>query len=135
MTVAFADTFYYLALLSRTDHAHSRAVEFARSRRLRSMTTDWILTEIGDALAGPGDRQRFTPFLENLRSSPFVTIVPFSQQLFDRGVSLFSERPDKEWSLTDCISFVVMQDHKISDALTADHHFEQAGFRCLLGDA
>lgn len=59
MTVAFADTFFYLALLSKSDAAHARVVELARSRRLRTVTTDWILTEIGDALANPADRVRF----------------------------------------------------------------------------
>ncbi len=132
MTVAFADTFYYLALLSKTDAAHARAVELARSSRLRTVTTDWILTEIGDALANPADRVRFAPLVETLRSSPFVTVVPFSAELFDRGIALYSERRDKDGSLTDCISFVVMQEHGLTDALTGDRHFEQAGFRRLL---
>lgn len=132
MTVAFADTFYYLALLSKTDAAHPQAVELARSHRLRTVTTDWVLTEIGDALANPPDRVRFAPFVETLRISPFVTIVPFSAELFDRGIALYSERRDKQWPLTDCISFVVMADHGLTDALTGDRHFEQAGFRRLL---
>ena len=138
MTVAFADTFYYLALLSKTDAAHPRAVELARSRRLRTVTTDWVLTErasaypTGDAVASPTDRVRFAPFVEKLRTSPFGTVVPFSAELFDRGIALYSERRDKEWSLTDCLSFVVMQEHGLTDALTGDRHFEQAGFRRLL---
>jgi predicted nucleic acid-binding protein len=134
MTVAFADTFYYLALLSKTDAAHPQAVELARSRRVRTVTTDWVLTEIGDALANPADRVRFAPFVEKLRASPFVTIVPFSAGLFDRGIALYSERRDQDWSLTDCISFVVMQEHGLTDALTGDRHFEQAGFRRLLAE-
>jgi hypothetical protein len=96
------------------------------------VTTDWVLTEIGDALANPADRVRLAPFVETLRTSPFVTIVPFSAELFDRGIALYSERRDKEWPLTDCISFVVMADHGLTDALTGDRHFEQAGFRRLL---
>jgi hypothetical protein len=50
----------------------------------------------------------------------------------DRGLALYAARPDKEWSLTDCVSFLVMQDHGVTEALTADHHFEQAGFVALL---
>jgi uncharacterized protein len=59
-------------------------------------------------------------------------IVPPNQELFDEGIHLFAERPDKEWSLTDCISFIIMREYDLTDALTADHHFEQAGFRILL---
>jgi hypothetical protein len=59
-------------------------------------------------------------------------MIPATQELFDRGVALYESRPDKEWSLTDCISFVVMADHGITEALTGDRHFEQAGFVALL---
>jgi len=72
------------------------------------------------------------PFLQFLRTSPSVTIVPAEQSLFDRGATLYDERPDKAWSLTDCISFIVMQDYSLRDALTGDHHFEQAGFNVLM---
>jgi uncharacterized protein len=70
--------------------------------------------------------------LELLRAQPDVEIVPSTSDLFRRGTELFAARPDKEWSLTDCISFVVMNERGINDALTNDHHFEQAGFRILL---
>ncbi len=59
-------------------------------------------------------------------------IVPASRELFQRGVELFTQRPDKDWSLTDCTSYVVMKEQDIEDALTTDHHFEQAGFTVLL---
>jgi hypothetical protein len=59
-------------------------------------------------------------------------IVPPTQSLSDQGVELYSERPDKGWSLTDCISFIVMRHHGVTQALTGDHHFEQAGFIALL---
>ena len=63
---------------------------------------------------------------------PRTTVFPASQDLFDAGVSLYSRRQDKDWSLTDCISFAVMQQQGLTDALTADHHFEQAGFTLLM---
>jgi predicted nucleic acid-binding protein len=72
------------------------------------------------------------PFLEFLRSHPKAFIVPTTDELFERGVRLYGSRPDKRWSLTDCISFVVMDEHRIADALTGDHDFEQAGFVALL---
>jgi predicted nucleic acid-binding protein len=59
-------------------------------------------------------------------------IVGADNDYFDRGLERFARRPDKEWSFTDCISFVVMEDKGLTDALTADHHFEQAGFTILL---
>ena len=83
-------------------------------------------------MAAPARRERFLPFLQFLRTNPGVTIVSAGKELFDRGVSLYAERPDKAWSLTDCISFVIMQDHGLRDALTGDHHFEQAGFNVLM---
>jgi predicted nucleic acid-binding protein len=67
-----------------------------------------------------------------LRNDPDAVIVPPSQELFDRRVELFGRRLDQSWSLTDCISFVVMEQQRIRDALTGDRHFEQAGFRALL---
>jgi predicted nucleic acid-binding protein len=67
-----------------------------------------------------------------LRSESTVKIIPSNAELFAAGVKLYAERPDKEWSLTDCISFVIMQQEGLSDALTGDRHFEQAGFRALL---
>jgi hypothetical protein len=67
-----------------------------------------------------------------LRADPRVVVVPSSRDLFDRAMGLYRSRPDKDWSLTDCVSFVVMRERGITEALTGDHHFEQAGFRALL---
>jgi len=61
-----------------------------------------------------------------------IIICSVSLKLFTKAVKFYSERMDKEWSLTDCISFVVMKERKLTTALTTDHHFEQAGFRALL---
>lgn len=132
MMPLFADTFYYLALLNPDDASHDLAVEFSQERTGRTVTTAWVLTELADALAVPELRPSFLVLLKQLRSNPRVSIVPASEELFDRGIDLYSRRPDKEWSLTDCISFVVMEEHGLTDALTGDHHFEQAGFRALL---
>jgi predicted nucleic acid-binding protein len=74
----------------------------------------------------------FIQLLADLQANPDITIVPCSDQLLRDGIQLYAQRPDKEWSLTDCISFVVMQQEGITEALTGDHHFEQAGFVALL---
>ena len=132
MTPIFADTFYYLALLSQDDAAHGAAVELSRKLRCPIVTTAWVLTEVADGLAKTSRRKLFAELLRQLRHDPHVVVVEMNRELFDRGAELYSNRADKEWSLTDCISFVIMDDHRLSEALTADHHFEQAGFTILL---
>jgi uncharacterized protein len=98
------------------------------------VTTEWILTEVGDAFSHPAWRRKFIRLLDLLREQSDVEIVPSTSDLIQRGTEFFAARPDKEWSLTDCISFVAMNERDITDALTSDHHFEQAGFRILLKD-
>lgn len=131
MSAVFADTFFFLALLSERDQAEARALQYdANAATL--VTTAWILTEVADAFSAPENRSTFLRLWDTLRESPDAHIIGPTPELFDRGLEMFRQRPDKEWSLTDCISFVVMRDEKIADALTGDHHFEQAGFRALL---
>jgi predicted nucleic acid-binding protein len=132
MSATFADTYFFIALLFENDEAHAKAQTWAADLSGGLYTSVWVLTEVADALAVPGRRERFLPFLQFLRASPSVTIVPSEQALFDRGASLYDQRPDKSWSLTDCISFVIMQDYGLRDVLTGDHHFEQAGFNVLM---
>jgi predicted nucleic acid-binding protein len=132
MTTLFADTFYFVALLSRADEAHAKAVAYTQQFQGRMLTTAWVLTEIADGLKTQRARERFAAFYERLRLRDDVTIVPCSQELFENGMALFRGRLDKEWSLTDCISFVVMERENVTQALTGDHHFEQAGFTALL---
>jgi hypothetical protein len=123
----FADSFYYIAPISQDDVAHDRAVALSQVLSLPIITTTWVLTEVADALASPETRGLLKEFIERLRADPKTTILPATQDLFDRGLNLYFDRADKEWSLTDCISFVVMSDYGLADALTADRHFLQAG--------
>ena len=131
MTHAFADTAYYVALLNSRDALFTRARDLARSSTFVTRT-EYVLVEVANFFCPLGARNLFVTLAEQLRSSRTVTIVPSSSDLFWRGIKLFDARPDKEWSLTDCISFEVMAELGLTDALTADHHFEQAGFRALL---
>lgn len=131
MTI-FADTFYYIAFLSPSDEAHEQAKEFTQGYRGQLVTTEWVLTELADGFAAPATRKRCAVFIDWLRSEPEVIIVPATSDLFDAGFSLYRARDDKKWSLTDCISFVVMQREGIREALTGNHNFEQAGFKALL---
>jgi uncharacterized protein len=96
------------------------------------LTTGWILTEVADACATMSNRSKVVEFIRQMSKGRDIRVVRFSQELFERGLQLYQSRADKQWSLTDCISFVVMEDEGISDALTGDKHFEQAGFNALL---
>jgi len=131
MTPVFADTYYYLALVHPGDVGHAKAIAFARTATRPMVVTDWVITELADGLCAVANRPLFAGLLSIIKG-PTTTVIPFDTVLMDRGLALFAGRQDKDWSLTDCISFVVMQDRGITEALTADHHFEQAGFVALL---
>jgi uncharacterized protein len=131
MSRLFADTFYFLALLNKHDEAHTKAVDYAH-RVERMVTTEWVLTELADGLSSSRSRGMFSRTRQELLADENVEVVPLQMELYDEGVKLYASRSDKEWSLTDCISFVVMERLGIAEALTADHHFEQAGFVRLL---
>ena len=133
MSPCFADSFYYLALLNRRDECYELAGALASSLTSGMVTTAWVLTEVADALANRAVRHSAVQLVEALDADPNCRVVPASQELFERGWRLYTQRQDKDRSLTDCISFVVMRDEGISEALTADHHFKQAGFTILLG--
>src|SRR2546426_9077542 len=108
MSAVFADSFYFLALVIDEDNAHEKVIRFSTESTRPIVTTEWVLTEVADALCEPENRPAFLELLALLESCPDVKIVASSHELFRRGVALYAERPDKEWSLTDCISFVVM---------------------------
>lgn len=128
MKTIFGDTYYFLAVGSDRDQGHQQALQYAARYTGQIVTTEWVLTELADALSSPAQRPRFLNLIELINADENWIIVESSHALFQRGMALFSQRPDKSWSLTDCISFVVMQEHDITEALTADRHFEQAGF-------
>jgi uncharacterized protein len=132
MNRVFADTWFFLAILNPSDPNHARALTASRVVRHHRVTTDWVLVEVGDALSRMGNRDVFIRFYDWIQHYPSITIVPATRKLLEDGISLYRYRRDKDWPLTDCISFVVMEDEGISDALTGDNHFEQAGFRALL---
>lgn len=132
MRAVFADTFYFLALLNKRDAAHQQAVAASRSPGLAIVTTEFVLLELADALCKPSQREEVLALCNLVETDPAFRLIRATGELIQRGRQLYSERPDKDWSLTDCISFVVMRDEGLADALTGDNHFEQAGFRALL---
>jgi predicted nucleic acid-binding protein len=128
----FADTSYFVAICGPSDVYHKRALDLSENLVAGILTTEYAIVETGGLLLRPEDRPAFVNLVRDLESDPAVQIVPASRALFQSGFELFAGRPDKEWSLVDCLSFVVMKQHRMQDALTTDHHFEQAGFRALL---
>ena len=137
MNEVFLDTSFAIALSSITDQNHERAVRLANqieTNKTRLVTTQAILLEIGNSLSKQKYRAAAIQLLESLETDPNVEVVLLTNSLYRLAFNLFKQREDKEWGLIDCISFIVMQDRGISDALTADTHFQQAGFRALLKD-
>lgn len=132
MTPIFVDTSYYLALVSPRDAYHSQAGQLAVAIERPLLVTEFVLLEVGNALSRGGLRQLFVEMLAQIRSDPHTVVVPASPDLFDKGCQLYARRRDKTWSLTDCTSFVAMEEYQVTDALTTDRHFEQAGFNVLL---
>jgi uncharacterized protein len=128
MKGVFADTSYFVALLNSHDSVHKQAASFARSFRGRFFTTDFVLIELANFLSSSNRRSEFPGLVAQLRSRPGVEIVACSRELFDEATSLYSKHRDKSWSLTDITSFIVMHTKGLTEALTTDHHFRQAGF-------
>ncbi len=130
MTV-FADAFALIAWLNPRDDGHALVTAYLDRFTGRLVTTEWVLMELADALSAPEARSTAVAFLQAVRADPLFDIVGYLSAVYQAGFDLFAARPDKAWSLTDCISFGVMRERGLSDALTADRHFEQAGFRAV----
>ena len=131
MNTAFADTSFFLALLRKDDELHTRAIQQWKEPR-RVLTTEFIVLELGNACSRAADHADFIALVAGIRSNQRITMITLDSRLLDRGLERMASRADKDWSLTDCISFVVMEDEGIRDSLTGDRDFEQAGFRVLL---
>ncbi len=132
MKTVFADTSFYLAAANPGDEAHEESASYARGYTGAIVTTEYVLVEVANRLSRSGDREVFIGLLDDLEQDRGSRVIPASTELFRHGIGLYRSRPDKEWSLTDCISFVVMEENGLREALTTDHHFEQAGFVSLL---
>lgn len=132
MNQVFADTSFFVAFLNARDVDHAVAAAHMARYEGQIITTDWILVELGNFLARCSNRNLFTSFVHDLPTDPRMEILPADRKQFDAGCALYESRSDKAWSMTDCISMVVINQRAICDVLTADHHFEQAGYNILL---
>lgn len=124
-----------IALSSPRDRYHDAALHWERRIRADSVpvvTTRAVQLEIGAAFSRLAYRAAAAAILEAFERDAGIAVVPLDDDVYGRALALFASRPDKEWSLTDCVSFVVMRDRAITKALTNDEHFSQAGFEALL---
>lgn len=130
----FMDTSFALAGLDADDQWHPAAMRLKDvvATASRVVTTSAVVTEIYDAMSAPHWRTEVHRFVESILKNSKVVVVHVGPDLLRCALDLFGGRPDKHWSLTDCISFVVMDQMKVRNALTADRHFEQAGFVALM---
>ena len=129
------DTSFLIALENRSDPHHQRAKDLDReliAQNAMLVLHGGILMEIGDGYARLGRRGKANDLFQRLLNEDRYRIEPFTQRLLDDGMELYLARSDKEWGLTDCVSFAMMRADGISEALTADVHFRQAGFEALL---
>ena len=135
MPRVFVDTAAWVALLNTRDELHESAqkqLEALRRQNAQLITTEFVLVELANIFCAPVWRQRVVKFIDGLRRLPNLQIIPADSLLLDKGWNLFRNRPDQEWSLTDCTSMFVMESNQIKLAFSSDHHFEQAGFVKLL---
>lgn len=133
MADVFVDTsFVVVALVNKNDQNHSLALDLAeRFTGQGLVTTDAILLEIGNALSRNFKRES-VEIIEHFLTSDDVKVIHLHPPLFRKAFDLYKSHSDKLWGLIDCVSFVIMKELAITDALNADKHFEQAGFKALI---
>jgi uncharacterized protein len=133
VTPVFADIFYWIALINPRDAFHRRVLEATDDLAERIIvTTDEVLTEVlAYCASGTQLRSDAALAVADILSDPGVRVLPQTRASFLRGFGLYRSRPDKRYSLTDCISMAAMRGERLTDVLTNDRHFEQEGFRLV----
>jgi predicted nucleic acid-binding protein len=138
MTVLFADTFYWVALADFADNAHQRALTLTSERASSHIvTTDEVLAEYLTFFSAAPEsvRREAADSVEGILASSVIRVIPQSRESFLAGLQLYRARPDKGYSLTDCISMQTMRKEGLTEVLTNDRHFEQEGFRAMFRDS
>lgn len=129
------DTSFIVALVNERDEDHEKAVELSiQFNRKPFIITDAVLLEIGNSLSRRFKRESIET-IQDFFNSDDVDIIGLDETLFNKAFELYKTHSDKSWGLVDCVSFIVMKEHGITDALTSDRHFVQAGFRALMLDS
>ena len=135
MNRIFVDTYALVAMHVTGEGNHARVaalMDALLNEGARFVTTDAVLTEFCNGLAKASLRGRAALAVRAYRSRDDVEIIHITREIFDRAFALYESRPDKDWGLTDCMSFEMMKSQRIKEAITADHHFGQAGFKTLM---
>ena len=132
MNRVFIDTSFVVALVNEKDQHHARASELSETFDGQPLiTTDAVLLEVGNALAR-NFREQAAEIIADFLTSDEVEVVNLDATLFQRAFELYRTHTDKAWGMTDCVSFVVMRERGVTDALTSDKDFRQAGFNALM---
>ncbi len=132
MSEVFADTVYFIAHLNRLDQYHRKALELSDRIGDRLVTSERVLLEVADGFANNPYRSRIRRLVDHLRHSAITEVVHASSSILEQALDFYHRHGDKVWTLTDCTSFLIMRERGITEALTGDRHFEQAGFAALL---
>jgi predicted nucleic acid-binding protein len=134
MRTVFADANYWIGLFNPNDQLHDAAMAASGTlTRTRLVTSEMVLVEVLNGLAEyPALRAKVALAVDAIMADPNTEVVPQSALLFRDALAHFRQHLDKEWGLTDCSSFVIMRQRGLHEALTHDHHFEQAGYVALL---
>jgi predicted nucleic acid-binding protein len=135
MVNTFIDTGGLIALFHHPDRLHDLAKMWLTKLQIENsqwITTSAVLTEVLDGFAQHGLRHYSVALSEFLKRTSIVEVIIVDISLLEKGWDLYESRADKEWGLTDCISFVVMRERNVTNALAHDIHLAQAGFRPLL---
>jgi predicted nucleic acid-binding protein len=129
----FVDTSFIIAILNPKDQYNNIAQKLVKDlfQDHDVWISEAVLFELGNAFSKT-NRDVVSRFISNLRRSPYVNIVWGNEALFQQALTLFTQHQDKNWSLTDCLSFIIMKENALTIAYSSDHHFEQAGFQYLL---
>lgn len=131
----FVDTSGWLAIVNSGDALYAVASKIYRQRFVAGWhftTHSGVMLEVGNSMSAVRSRKLAVQLKETLGTSARMNVVPVTEELYEAGWQFYAARPDKDWSIVDCISFVLMQERGLTEAFTADHHFEQAGFIKLL---
>jgi predicted nucleic acid-binding protein len=135
MRRVFADAAYWIALANPHDNLHKTARDVSKELgNVRIFTSEIVLTEVLNSLGGKGEviGKTAAKMVERILTNANVEVLPQTSALFREALTLYCERPERDWGLTDCSSVIIMKDKGLSEILTPDHHFAEAGFKTLL---
>lgn len=135
MNKLFVDTSGWIALINRSDNLHAATSQIYNDR----FSTGWdfiihtgVMLEVGNGMSRVRHRHLAVQFKARIDASARIAVVRLTEELYENGWQMYTTRSDKDWGIVDCISFVIMQERGLTETLTADQHFQQAGFITLL---